>query len=143
LFCSLLFTAFAMAAGFAHVFEMPNKITLKADEYLIVQQIYRGWSLLAIVVLGSLFSTLALTVMARRHPRLFRLAITAFLCIVGTQVIFWLFTYPVNQQTRNWTILPENWMQLRKQWEYSHAAGAALDLSAFIILLVMALSRPR
>ena len=81
LFVSLLFTAFAMAGGLAHVFELPNKITLTADDYLIVQQIYRGWSLLGIVIFGSLFSTLALAVLARRNARIFPLAISAFSCI--------------------------------------------------------------
>jgi hypothetical protein len=141
LFISLLFTSLAMAAGFAHVFALPNKIRLIAEDYLIVQQIYRGWSLLGIVVLGALFSTLILTFMARGDSRLFRRSLIAFLCILGAQIIFWTFTYPANQQTRNWTILPDNWLQLRNQWEYSHAAGAALDLVALIILLRAALPR--
>ena len=37
-------------------------------------------------------------------------------------------TYRVTQQTRNWTMLPENWLALREQWEYSHAAGAGLNV---------------
>jgi hypothetical protein len=141
LFFSLLFTAVAMAGAFAHVFEMAHKMELKADDYLIVQQIYRGWSLLGIPIFGALFSTLGLTVMARRDSRLFPLSLIAFLCIMGAQAIFWLFTYPVNQETRNWTILPESWIQLRKQWEYSHAAGAALNFIAFLTLLGAALTR--
>lgn len=93
--------------------------------------------------LGSLFSTLALTVVSRRDPRLARLAICALLCILGTQVVFWVFTDPVNHQTQNWTILPENWMQLRGQWEYSHAVGAALDLVALVTLLIAAITSSR
>jgi hypothetical protein len=143
LFCSLIFTAFAMAGSLAHVFELPNKITLSAEHYLVVQQIYRGWSLLGIVVFGALISTLVLTVMARRSPKLFRLALAAFLALVGTQIIFWIFTYPANQQTQNWTILPENWIALRSRWEYSHAAGACLNLVAFITLVSASLARSR
>jgi hypothetical protein len=26
--------------------------------------------------------------------------------MAGTQVLFWTFTYPANQQTRNWSVLP-------------------------------------
>jgi hypothetical protein len=143
LFSSLLFTGLAMAAAFAHVFELPNKIGMSAEDYLVVQQIYRGWSLLGIVVFGALFSTLALTILARSNPGQFGLAVAAFLCIVGAQIIFWAFTYPANQATRNWTVLPENWLELRARWEYSHAAGAALDLVAFITLLLAAITRPR
>jgi len=33
----------------AHLLELPKKIKLSAEDYLIVQQIYRGWSLLGVV----------------------------------------------------------------------------------------------
>ena len=60
---TLQVTALAMAAGFAHAFELPNKIGLNAEDYLTVQQIYSGWALLGTVVFGALISTLALSVM--------------------------------------------------------------------------------
>ena len=60
---SILFTAVAMAAEFAHVFELPNKIHLSREDYLTVQQLYRGWALLSIAVLGALLSTLMLTIL--------------------------------------------------------------------------------
>ena len=55
----------------------------------------------------------------------------AFLCIAATQVVFWAFTFPVNRTTRNWTTVPAEWTALRRKWEYSHAASAALNLLAF------------
>ena len=67
-------------------------------------------------------------------------AVTAFLCIAATQVVFWTFTYPANQQT-NWTILPDQWMALRAQWEYSHAASAILNLLALIAVIISVLAR--
>jgi hypothetical protein len=140
-FLSLLFVALAMAPALAHLLELPNKIGLPRDEYLIVQQIYRGWALLGIVVFGALLSTLILTLLLRRRRRPFRLSLIAFLCIVGTQVVFWTFTYPANRQTQNWTVLPENWLTLRTQWEYSHAAGAGLNFVAFIALVLSTLRR--
>lgn len=30
--------------------------------------------------------------------------------LVATQAIFWIFTYPANVATQNWTTLPDNWM---------------------------------
>jgi ABC-type cobalamin transport system permease subunit len=133
-FFSLLFAALALAPALAHLLELPNKIGLSRDNYLVVQQIYRGWALLGIVVLGALLSTLILTILVRKRPNEFALSLAAFLCIVGTQVVFWTFTFPTNQQTRNWTVLPETWETLRMQWEYSHAASAVLNLIAFIAL---------
>jgi hypothetical protein len=140
-FCSLLFTALSMGAALAHLFELPNKINLPSDEYLTVQQIYRGWSLLGIVVVGALISTLLLTIMIRKQESVFALTLTALLCIGATQIIFWIFTYPVNQQTNNWTILPANWTELRKQWEYSHATSAVLDLIALVTLILSVLPK--
>jgi hypothetical protein len=105
-FSSLLFTALALAPALAHLFELPNKIGLR--------RVYGGWALLGILT--------------RRRPAEFRPALLGFLCIVGAQVIFWTFTYPTNQATDNWTVLPDNRMALRTQWAYSHAASAALNL---------------
>jgi hypothetical protein len=55
-FFALLFAALALVPSGAHLLELPNKIGLPAAEYLTVQQIYRGWALLGIVVYGALLS---------------------------------------------------------------------------------------
>lgn len=34
------------------------------------------------------------------------------------------------------TILPANWEELRRQWEYSHASSAALNLIALSALVL-------
>lgn len=139
-FLSLLFAALALVPSLAHLLELPNKIDLSRDAYLTVQQIYRGWALLGIVVAGALLSTLALAIMARNRRREFFWALIAFLSIVGTQVVFWTFTYPANQQTQNWTVLPEHWMTLRSRWEYSHATSAVLNLIALIAVILAVLA---
>lgn len=142
-FFSLLFAALALAPALAHLLELPNKIGLSRDDYLTVQQIYRGWALLGFVVAGALLSTLVLTIMVRKRRREFVPTLIAFLCIVGTQVVFWTFTFPANQQTANWTMLPDNWMALRAQWEYSHAASALLNLIAVIALIFSVTARSK
>ena len=139
-FLSLLFVALALAPAMAHLLELPNKIGLSHDEYLTVQHLYNGWALLGIVVYGAIFSTLWLAIVARRRAAGFGPALLAFLCLVGTQVVFWSFTFPANQATDNWTMLPENWMALRIQWEYSHATSALLNLIALVAAIWSALS---
>ena len=138
-FVSLLFTALALCAAMAHLYELPNKMKLPAEHYLIVQQIYRGWSLLGIVVIAAFVSILIVAIMIRHQGKAFILTLVALLCVATTQVIFWIFTYPVNQQTKNWTVLPANWPELRNQWEYSHAASAGLDLVALCTLILSVL----
>lgn len=139
-FSSLLFTAIVLGAGLAHLFALPNKIHLPREEYLTVQQIYRGWALLGIVLIVALISTLVLTVKVRRRPRVFALTLAALLCIAAALVVFFTFTYPANQQTENWTVLPDDWQKLRIQWEYSHAAGAILHLIALSALIGLVLT---
>jgi hypothetical protein len=140
-FLSLFFVARALAPAMAHLLALPNKIDMPREQYLIVQQIYRGWALLGTVVIGALLSTLALTIMVRKPTKTFVLILVAFLCMAGTQVLFWTFTFPANQQTHNWTVFPENWLVLRQQWEYSHAASAGLNLVAFVALILAVLSK--
>jgi len=140
-FLSLLFLALALGASLAHLYELPHKINLSAADYLTVQQIYRGWALLGIAVFGALGSTLAATVLLRGRGARFILTLAGFLCIAAAQVIFWVFTYPVNQATNNWTVLPADWLALRDRWEYSHAAGAVLNLLAFTMLVLSLLVR--
>lgn len=46
----------------------------------------------------------------------------------------------MNQQTNNWTVLPDNWQALRSQWDYSHAMNAGLYLIALIALILSVLA---
>jgi hypothetical protein len=135
----ILFTAISMSGGLAHLFELPNKIHLMDQDYLTVQQIYRGWALLGIAVVGALLSTMILCVLVRTDTQRFPQVLIAMICIALSLVIFFLVTYPVNQETENWTHLPANWRELRQRWEYSHAVNAVLYLFAFIALLMAAL----
>jgi hypothetical protein len=138
-FMSLLSTALVTGASLAHLLELPNKIKLPGPDYLVVQQIYRGWALLGILVAGALFSTLALAVTVRSDRQAVMLTLAALTCLVATQMVFWVFTYPVNRQTNNWTVLPATWQHLRNQWEYSHAVSAGLNLIALVSLFLSVL----
>lgn len=130
-FAAIVFCALAMVPAGAHLMELLNKIHMPAESYLVAQQLYRGWALAAVLVIGALVSTLALVFLLRGRPG-FIAAVIAFLCIVGTQAIFWSATYPANSATQNWTVLPERWERLRTQWEYSHAVSAVLNLAALM-----------
>jgi hypothetical protein len=139
-FFSLLFVGLALAPGLAHVLQLPHKMNLSGDDYLRVQQLYAGWSWLGLVVLGAMISTFLLMVLVRDRLRQFAFACIALGSVLVTQVIFWMFTFPVNQQTQNWTTLPVNWMTLRDRWEYSHATAAVFDLIAFIAIVLAVLA---
>jgi hypothetical protein len=141
---SLILTTIALAAALAHLFEMPNKMKLSYDEYLVVQRIYRGWALIGIAPIGALLATAALAWKLRAAGRDLYLPLTATVCIAASLAVFFAFTYPTNVATENWTVLPaENWTALRRQWEYSHATAAGLYFAAFLALAVSMLqARP-
>jgi hypothetical protein len=71
------------------------------------------------------------------------LTLLALACALAAQGLYWAFTYPANVATENWTVVPDNWDRLRRQWEYSHAAGAAFQLVGFCLLTLAVLSRRR
>jgi hypothetical protein len=140
-FAAIVLTALALGPGLAHLLALPNKIDLPADAYLLVQQIYRGWALLGLVVLPQI-AVCAVLAWRRRDERPgFGLALAAFVCAAGTQAVFWMWTAPANAATRQWTVLPDGWQALRAQWEYSHAAGAGLNLAALVLLALGAFLR--
>jgi hypothetical protein len=139
-FISFASVAISMAAGWAHLLEMPAKLQLSHDDYLTVQQIYRGWALLGVVVFAALGSTVWLAVATYRTPMFVPCLIAA--CAVGVSLaVFFTFTYPANQATANWTMLPSHWMVLRRDWEYSHATGAILYFVALMSLVLALLRR--
>jgi hypothetical protein len=139
---ALLLIAVTTSAGLAHLFALPNKIGLPRESYLTVQQVYRGWSLLGVAFFGALAATTWLAVLARGR-RAFYPTLVAALSLAASLIVFFAFTCPANQQTANWTQLPEHWERLRLQWEYSHAAGAILDLVALISFAVSLLVERR
>lgn len=138
---AVLLTALSMSAGWAHLLALPNKMALSHDDYLTVQQIYRGWAWLGFVVVGALVSTLALAVVQRTQGVRAGHSVVAALCIALALVVFFSITFPVNQATQNWMMLPSNWETLRARWEWSHAVGALLYLVALVSLALGALAR--
>ena len=120
--------------------ELHSKLRLSRQEYLVAQKLYRGWQLVAPIVVLALFSTGLLVWQSMTSGlRCQAASIIAFLCIAATQVVFWTSTFPVNRETRNWSEAPHHWEALRRKWEYSHATSAVLNLVAFISSILAAL----
>jgi hypothetical protein len=136
-FLAVILTALALVPAAAHVMELPNKLPMTREAYLIVQRVYRGWNMSAFVVIGALIATLVLMILV--DGAAFVPALVGFLAIVATQIVFWTFTYPVNKITRNWTRVPDDWTALRDRWELSHAASAVLNFIAVVCVTVAVL----
>ncbi len=139
-FLAILVVALALIPAGAHLAALPNKIALPQAEYFTVQAIYTGWAILgwlwpAAIIMNAL---LAWLVRSQRGPC--RLAMLAACCFVLMLLIFLGWTHPANQATENWTVVPENWDALRRQWEYSHAVNTALAVIALCSTTLSALT---
>jgi hypothetical protein len=104
-----------------------------------VQSIYRGWALFGLVLFPALLTNLVLAFMLRGRRVPSALALLAGLCLSATLVVFFSWTFPANQATHNWTTVPQNWQELRRQWEYSHVANALVTFVAFCSTVLSAL----
>jgi H+/Cl- antiporter ClcA len=140
-FLTIVLTAVALIPPGAHLMALPVKIDMPEEPYFVVQQIYRGWAWMGITIVAALFANFANAMLTRRHPAQFRLSLAASLLIAATLIIFFVWTYPANQATGNWTSVPDQWEQLRTQWEYSHAANAAITFLALLCAVGAGLSR--
>jgi hypothetical protein len=140
-FIAMLASALALGAALAHALELPNKIGLSRAEYLIAQKAYRGWDRLAVLLVVQLVAIVAMAILSRHQSRILVPIILAGVFLICAQGVFWVFTYPTNVSTHNWTMLPDNWTELRKRWEYSHAVGALFQVLATSSLFIAALTR--
>lgn len=142
-FFTLLLAVLAFGPSFGHALEAANKLALDPQGYLVAQQLYQGWALLGLIILPSIVLTGFLVLALRRRGLSLAGALTALILQVWAQIVFWLFIWPANAATRQWTTLPPDWTALRAQWEYGHVVGALLNLGAVIALLLSLLAWAR
>jgi hypothetical protein len=133
-FLAVLLTGLALIAPGAHLYEMTNKMALAKAEYFVVQKIYIGWWIAGLLLPLALIANVAA---AASEKNLFALA--AAVLLLANLVIFYFFTHPVNVGTQNWTLMPDNWEALRRQWENSHAVNAGVTFLAFCLSILAAL----
>ena len=138
-FLAIMLTALALVPSGAHLAALPNKMAMAQAAYFVAQQIYAGWALFGIVLFGALVANLAHAVVLRKLGRSFGYAFASFLLIAANLAIFFVWTFPTNQATNNWTVVPKNWNALRIRWEYSHAANAIVTFAALVCVVIAAL----
>jgi hypothetical protein len=139
-FLSIVLAALCLMPSGAHLLELPNKIGMDAEAYRTAQQLYQGWALAGVFLVGAIASTAMLVYFSQPQAAPALLALAAFALLVATLVSFFVFILPVNQATENWTALPGNWSALRARWEYAHAANAGLTFFALVCVVLSALS---
>src|SRR5215469_3655484 len=138
-FLAIMLTALALVPSGAHLAALPKRSQWRRQPTSSPSRISAGWVLFGIVLFGALAANLAHTIVLRRLGRSFGYALASFLLIAANLAIFFVWTFPTNQATNNWTFVPKNWNELRSQWEYSHAANAIVTFAALVCLVIAVL----
>ncbi len=133
-FVAIVLAAITLVPVGAHLFELPHKIGMTEEQYFTVQGIYRGWALFGVPLIGAIVTTVVLALMLRARRHRFWPVVATAACLIAGLAVFSTWTFPANQATQNWTVAPENWADLRRQWEYAHAATAVLNFIGFCTL---------
>jgi hypothetical protein len=140
-YTTILFELITLSALMAHLLALPAKMKLTREDYYTIQSIYSGWAWLGIFEVGALLLTLIWSVSERKKKGTFLLLIIAFIFFAVSLTLFFIFTFPANTATVNWTLKTNNWQMLRQQWEYSHAARTMLNLIGFSCLIFSLLKK--
>jgi len=141
-FVSLALGALNLGLAWAHLVEMGPKRAMSGPEWLATQRIYRDFGKVAgITVPTALLSTLTTLALVRRRRPATLLTALGGLCTAATVAIWAWFNEPVNRELVEWQAdaLPADWERRRDQWEFAHAASAALHTVSLAALLVAAL----
>ena len=140
-FVAIMLTALSMGTGLCHLLELPAKVTLDGALWLtLLHTLYPPafGTVGAVFEVGAVLTTVVLAFLVHQRRRAFGWTLLAALCVVAAHAAFWLWVAPVNATMAPLTpdTLPANWMGLRDQWEYTHAARAVLHIIALGALVV-------
>jgi len=142
-FLTMLLTALSLGTVLGHLLELPAKMNYAAPLWLVVSQtLYAKFGTVgAVFEVGAVVTSVVLVVLVRRRRPAFGWTALCALCLVLANAAYWVWLAPVNAVVATLTLetLPTNWTALRSQWEYAHAARAALQLAALCALLLSVL----
>lgn len=143
LFVTLMLTTLSLSAAFAHLLEMPAKLTYDGELWLhLLQTLYPTYGRVSgVCEIGAVIASIVLVVAVRKQRIAFRWTLLAAASLALTHAIFWIWVYPVNAELVPLTpeTLPPDWSSLRDQWEYAHAVRAILQIIALSALFVAVL----
>ena len=135
-----MFTALSMGMALCHLLEMPAKMTYDGALWLrLLQTLYGAFGTIgAFIEVGAVITAVVLAILVRRRRPAFGWTLLGALCLVAAHLAWWVWVAPVNATMAPLTpeTLPADWMRLRDQWEYTHAARAVLQIIALGALVL-------
>jgi hypothetical protein len=143
LICAALVTGLA----FAHVLELPQKMSYDADEYARVQHsLYAYFAYVGgpLEVLSIVLAAIV-AVMVRRDGMVFRWTL-AGACLLAAGLAEWAaVVQTANNKMAAWTAgnVPADWEAVRDQWEFGHVGHFVLFGTGLALLLWSSLTSSR
>lgn len=134
-FTSIYLTALTLSLTFCHLLETPRKMQYGEALYMAVQHslyLYFAW-VGAFAEVGAVVFLVVLSVLLRNRRAAFYVTLAATLCFAAGLAVWVAVVSPANAQMAQWSSvpLPPNWTDVRRQWEFGHAASAVLNLVGF------------
>jgi hypothetical protein len=131
---TIVLIALSLGPALGHLLELPAKMAYEGPLWLLVSQTLYGTfgTMGAAFEVGAVVAVVLLAIGVRgRHPA-FGWTLMGTLCVLAAHAAYWVWLAPVNATiaTLAADTLPSSWTELRRQWEYTHAARAVLQLIA-------------
>jgi hypothetical protein len=120
-----MLSALTMSAAFSHLLELGPKKGFDAGLYVKLHRtLYPNYGRVA--GMAEFLAVLSSMALALRERRRFEVAGAGLL--PATHGVFYALVHPANRTMAAWPLdqIPADWTRWRDQWEYSHAARAAL-----------------
>jgi hypothetical protein len=145
-----------MALSLAHALELPGKLRLPKEQYLVTQPIYYpGFTIGGAAEPIGLVLALVLLIVTPFGSAPFWLTAAAVAALAAMHVIYWVMTHPVNNfwlreaklegvgagffrfdpLARHSSDGTPDWIRLRNRWEFSHVIRACLGLASLVLLV--------
>lgn len=137
-FTTVMISALSMAMAFSHLLQMPVRLEMSPDDWLITQQLFPYYaSLGAFVEIGAISLAGVSAWFLRSSKPAFELTLTATVCLATGFAVWLAAVAPANAEIIRWldAQLPQSWESWRMRWEYGHAARASLLLAALGLLV--------
>jgi hypothetical protein len=140
---TLVLTALSLTMESAHVLELPQKLRYDPAMYAAVNgSLYRWFAIVGgVYQVGAIVLAAILTGMVRGRGAAFGWTLAGTVTLGLAFVVWIVVVAPVNRIVADAAAtapetVPGLWTQLRWRWEGGHAAGFAVQVVGFVLLLV-------
>lgn len=138
---TLILAALSMGMAFCHTLELPAKMQYDAALWTTINQsLYQQFGSLPGIFceVGAVLTAIGLTVLVRKRRPAFYWTLIGAALLALSLIVWFALVAPMNAEFAQWTVdsIPANWMQVRNQWEYTHAGRFVLQLLGLCTLQI-------